>query len=118
MAKNYVGPGKTIAFIAGAAISSGALVKIGNLLGVALHDVASGAQGQAAIEGEFTVPKLSTAVITAGLPVAFSVANGYVFLNAAAATGDLTSCAVAVEAAGNPSNFVKIKLNQYAGAIH
>jgi len=49
MAKNYVGPGKQIAFVAAANLTSGSLVAIGNLLGVVLHDVASGATGTAAI---------------------------------------------------------------------
>jgi predicted RecA/RadA family phage recombinase len=118
MAKNYVGPGERIPFIAAAALSSGALVAIGNLFGVVLHDVASGAQGIAAIEGEFIVPKLSTAVITNGLPLAFSVTNGYVFLNGSAATGDLTNACVAVEAAGNGTTTVRVRLGIGLPSIH
>jgi len=118
MAKNYVGPGKQIAFVAAANLTSGSLVAIGNLLGVVLHDVASGATGTAAIEDEWIVPKLGTAVITAGLPLAFSVANGYVFLNGSAATGDLTNACVAVEAAGNGVATVRVRLGLGLPAIH
>jgi len=118
MAKNYLGPGKQIPFIAAATLASGAPVAIGNLFGINLHDVASGAQGVAAIEDEWIVPKLSTAVVTAGLPLAFSITNGYVFLNGSAATGDLTNACVAVEAAGNGTTTVRVRLGLGLPAIH
>jgi predicted RecA/RadA family phage recombinase len=73
--KNYVQDGKYIEFTAGAAITSGQLVQVGDLHGVAVTDVANGATGTLALEGVFTLPKLTAAsgdATTAGGPVYFS----------------------------------------------
>lgn len=111
MAKNYVGPGNHIPFVAGSAITSGSGVVIGSLLGVALHDVASGATGTAAVEGVFTLPKLSTAVIAEGDRLHWDIdSSPPQFIKASAATGDLLNAAVAVAAAGNGTTTVQAKL--------
>jgi len=73
--KNYVQDGKYIEFTAGATITSGQLVQVGDLHGVAVTDVANGATGTLALEGVFTLPKLTAAsgdATTAGGPVYFS----------------------------------------------
>lgn len=73
--KNYVQDGKYIEFTAGATITSGQLVQVGDLHGVAVTDVANGATGVMALEGVFTLPKLTGAAgdaTTAGGPVYFS----------------------------------------------
>jgi predicted RecA/RadA family phage recombinase len=73
--KNYVQDGKYIEFTAGATITSGQLVQVGDLHGVAVTDVANGAVGALAMEGVFTLPKLTGAAgdaCTAGGPVYFS----------------------------------------------
>ena len=53
--------------VAGSNISNGAVVRIGQILGVALTAIASGATGSVAISGVFRLPKVSAAVIAAGL---------------------------------------------------
>jgi predicted RecA/RadA family phage recombinase len=73
--KSYVQDGKYIEFTAGATITSGQLVQVGDLHGVAVTDVANGATGILALEGVFTLPKLTAAsgdATTAGGPVYFS----------------------------------------------
>ena len=73
--KNYVQNGDYIEFTAGATITSGQLVQVGSLHGVAVTDVANGAKGTLAMEGVFTLPKLTAAAgdaCTAGGPVYFS----------------------------------------------
>lgn len=109
MAKNYIQPGNVIDVVAGANISSGDAVVVGILLAVALTDIASGETGSAQIEGVFELPKLSTADITAGAKLTWDVSAGE-FIIAAAATGDLDGCAVAIGAAGNGTNTVLAKL--------
>ncbi|HEX7113202.1 MAG TPA: capsid cement protein [Mizugakiibacter sp.] len=116
MARNHVSPGEHIAFTAAADVSSGAGVAIGTMLGVALGNVANGASGTAAIEGVWTLPKLSTAVIAEGDRLIWDVSAGE-FIVAGAATGDLLNCAVAVEAAGNGTTTVNAKLTPGAGSI-
>lgn len=73
--KNFVQNGDYIEFTAGATITSGQLVQVGSLHGVAVTDVANGANGTLAMEGVFTLPKLTAAAAdacTAGGPVYFS----------------------------------------------
>ena len=116
MAKNYVKPGEHIAFTAGANTASGAAVVIGTVLGVSLTTLASGASGEAAIEGVWELPKLSTAVIANGARLHWDVSAGE-FIVAATATGDLENCAVAVAAAGNGATTVLAKLTPGTGAL-
>lgn len=109
MAKNYIQPGNVIDVTAGSNISSGAAIVVGTILAVALVDIANGESGSAQIEGVFELPKLSTAVITAGQKLIWDVSASQ-FIVAAAATGDLDGCAVAIEAAGNGTTTVLAKL--------
>lgn len=117
MANNFVQPGKVIEFIAAADKSSGDVVVIGQIIGVALADVASGAQGQAAIDGVYTLPKVSAAVIAAGESLVWDVSAGAFDDNAATpATGDISgAAAVAFEAAGSGVTSLAVKLTGVPG---
>jgi predicted RecA/RadA family phage recombinase len=103
MATNFIQPGEVIDYTAGANITAGAVVAIGQMLGVALTDIASGATGSVQIRGVFDAPKVSAAVIAAGESLVWDVSAGAFDDNAATpATGDISGPpAVAVEAAGN-----------------
>jgi predicted RecA/RadA family phage recombinase len=73
--KNYVQDGDYLTITASADIDSGELVQYGSLHGVAVTDIANGAQGVIALKGVFTLPKLTAAAgdaCTAGGPVYFS----------------------------------------------
>ena len=107
MAKNYVQPGKVMEFTAGAAISSGAGVLIGDRFGVANGDVASGAKGEAAVEGVFNVTKLATDVVAEGVALYWDAGNSR--LTITPSTHKLAGYAFA--AAGNGVATVDIKLN-------
>lgn len=105
MATNFVQPGEVIDWVngTGAAKAAGAVVAMGNILGVALVDIANGATGSVAISGVFTVPKVSAAVIAQGESLVWDVSAGAFDDNLATpATGDISgAAAVAFEAAGN-----------------
>lgn len=105
MATNFVQPGKVIDWTngTGSAVDSGAVVAIGQIIGVAMADIANGAAGPVGINGVFTVPKVSGAVIAQGESLTWDVSAGAFDDNAATpATGDITgAAAVAFEAAGN-----------------
>ncbi|EGO4385290.1 DUF2190 family protein, partial [Escherichia coli] len=60
MAKNFVEDGKTVEIVAGANISSGELVQVGDIFAVALTDIAKGEIGDGMTEGVFMLPKLKT----------------------------------------------------------
>ena len=103
MTTNAVQPGNVIDYTAGSTIASGDVVVIGNIIGVALGDIANGATGSVATRGVFTVPKVSAAVIAQGESLVWDVSAGKFDDNAASpATGDISGAAAcAWEAAGN-----------------
>ena len=119
MANNYVTDGDVIDYTAGANITSGSVVKIGQILGVALVDIANGATGSVAIEGVFTVPKVSGAVIAKGESLTWDASAAAFDDNAATpATGDVTGApAVAFEAAGNGVTSLKVKFTGTPGTV-
>lgn len=110
MAQNYVQEGDVLNYTntSGSTITSGTAILIGTWLGVALADIANGATGSVAIEGVFTVPKLSTDVVTQGAAVYWDNTNKRLTLTSAGNT--LVGHAFA--AAGNGATTVQIKLNQ------
>jgi predicted RecA/RadA family phage recombinase len=103
MTTNAVQPGNVIDYTAGSTIASGDVVVIGNIIGVALGDIANGSTGSVATRGVFTVPKVSAAVIAQGESLVWDVSAGKFDDNAASpATGDISGAAAcAWEAAGN-----------------
>lgn len=121
MATNYLGAGNVIDYAnaTGSTITSGSVVKINKILGVAIADIANGATGPVQIEGVFECPKLSTAVIAAGESLTWDVSAGnFDDQLAAPASGDVTgSPAVAVEAAGNGTTTVKVKFTGAPGTV-
>lgn len=119
MATNFVQDGEVIQYTAGSNISSGAVVKIGNILGVALTDIANGATGAVAISGVFDVPKVSAAVIAQGESLTWDVsAGGFDDNLATPATGDVTgAAAVAFEAAGNGVTTIAVKFTGVPGTV-
>lgn len=103
MSTNAVQAGNVIDYTAGANISAGDVVVIGNIIGVAINDIANGATGSVATRGVFTVPKVSGAVIAQGESLVWDVSAGKFDDNAATpATGDISGAAAcAWEAAGD-----------------
>ena len=107
----------------GASVASGKVVKIGNILGVALATIAASAVGPVAISGVFTVPKVSGAVIAQGESLVWDVsANsgaGEFDDNAATpATGDVSGPpAVAFEAAGNGVTTLAVRFTGVPGTV-
>lgn len=119
MTTTYKQEGKVIQYTAGANISAGAVVKIGNVLGVALTDIASGATGSVALEGVFSVPKVSAAVIAQGESLTWDVSAGAFDDNAAvAATGDVTGAAAhAWAGAAATTTTVLVKFTGVPGTV-
>lgn len=119
MATNYLQAGDVVDYTAGAAISSGDVVEMGNLIGVAITDIANGDTGAVKISGVFELPKVSAAVIGAGETVMWDTSAGAFEDNLATpAAGDLTGGCVAVEAAGNGDTTVKVKINVGANTVN
>lgn len=107
MATNYKQPGNVIDFTAGATTASGDGVLIGTRVGVAIHDVANGAVGQAQVTGVFNLPKLSTDVVTIGALLYWDNTNKR--LTTTSAGNTLAGYAWAASGSGTAT--VDIKLN-------
>lgn len=119
MAKNFIQPGEVIAHTAASNIASGQVVKIGQVLGVALADIASGDTGSVQITGVFECPKVTDAVIAQGQSLTWDVSAGKFDDNAATpAAGDVTGPpAVAFEAAGNGATTIKVRFTGVPGTV-
>jgi predicted RecA/RadA family phage recombinase len=107
--KNYVQDGDFIEFTAGATITSGQLVQVGSLFGVSVTDVASGSKGNLALEGVFTLPKVTLAAgdaTTAGGPVYFLAGS----VSGSSDTGARPLCGHALEVAAQATTTVKVRL--------
>ena len=111
--KNYVQNGDYITFTAGATITSGMIVKVGSLFGVALTDVANGSTGTLALRGVFTLPKTTGGgtAIAAGGPAYFDTsvaATGAVNGDTESAANPL--CGYAIAAAADGAATAQIRL--------
>jgi len=64
--KNFVEQGKTVNVVAGADITSGAIVTIGATAGIAVGDYATGETAVVNLEGVYAVTKVASGAITQG----------------------------------------------------
>jgi len=120
MATNHKQEGKIIDYIndTGADIVSGAVIAVGNLIGVALVDIADTETGSVQIDEVFTVPKATAAVIKQGESVTWIAANNNFDDNAATAVaGDIENACIAMESKGDGDLTIDIKLNVGVGAV-
>lgn len=108
---------------AGSAISSGDVVVAGAAgavtVGIALTDIAAtSGVGSIAIEGVFTMAKLSAGVIVEGETVDWDSSGSVVDDNAMTpASGDVSDFGIAMETKGNGTTTVAVKLLPGNGAI-
>ena len=102
----------------GSAVSSGDMVVVGQQIGKALGDIADGAVGELAMTEVYNAPKVSGAVIAQGESVIWDASAGAFDDNAATpATGDVSGCCVAWEAAGDGVTTIAVKLNVGIGTV-
>lgn len=90
----------------GAAVSAGDVIVIGDLVTVVTVDSPANVPVGVATEGVFSFPKTASAVIGAGVKCYWDPGTGLVTTTA----GELKLAGHSVEAVGNPSSSVKIKL--------
>lgn len=120
MATNYIEDGEVIPYTnTGAAIASGAVVAIGNLIGVALVDIpATSGVGSVALNGVFTLPKVTGAAWTQGAKLLWVASAGKFDVGSATpATGDISNCCVAFAAAGSAAATGQVLLNVGVGTV-
>ena len=107
MAKNYVQEGRYLEVTAPAAVSSGDLVKVGSIFGVAQGDAASGATVVIDTQGVHTLAVASAVVVGIGDALYWDVADAN-FNKTASGNWYL---GVAVTAAGNSVTEAQVRLN-------
>lgn len=119
MTTKAIQAGNVIDYTATAAITSGDVVKIGQILGVALTDIANGATGAVQITGVFEVPKVTAAVFAQGESLTWDVSAGKFDDNAAVpASGDITgAAAVAFKAGANGETTAWVKFTGVPGTL-
>lgn len=119
MAANFKQDGNVIQYAAGSNITSGQVVKMGNILGVALSDIANGSTGSVAVCGVFEVPKVTAAVIAQGESLLWDVSAGKFDDNLATpATGDVSGASAFAVAAGlNGDTTVMVKFTGVPGTV-
>ncbi|GGE26638.1 Predicted phage recombinase, RecA/RadA family [Gemmobacter megaterium] len=108
MAKNYIQPGHVVSVPAPRDITSGTLVVVGLLAGIAQHDALSGAPVEIVTEGVFTVPKTSAQAWAVGQAIYVIPGTG-VCTTATTSGNVLVGAALAV--ASNPSATGVVRLN-------
>lgn len=107
MAGNYKQPGDVWDHTgAGNPIQSGDVVLMGDVVGVALTDIAVGATGSVAVNGVFEIAKLSTDTPAQGAPLYWDAGNAR--LTTTAATHKLAG--YAARGAGNGATTVLCRL--------
>lgn len=104
--KNYIQPGNTLTLTAPANVTGGQIVTVGNIVGVAAGDAASGADFDLVTVGVFDLPKVGAQAITVGATV-YVDDDGLVTTTAT----DNVKLGVAVTAAANPSPSVNVRLS-------
>jgi len=107
MTTKYVMSGDVLDYVAGSAISAGQVLLIGVRIGVAMTAIANGATGAVAVEGVFTIAKLSTDVVAQGDLLYWDNTNSRMTLTSAGNT----LAGYAAKAAGNGVTTVEINLN-------
>ncbi len=117
MATNFIQPGKVFDHTPSGAIVSGSVVPMGQILGVALTNIAAGEIGPVQVEGVFEVPKVTGAVFAQGESLVWDVSAGKFDDNLATpATGDISgAAAVAFKAGANGETTALVRFTGVPG---
>lgn len=105
--RNFVQRGDTLDITAAAAVTSGAVVVAGSIIGVSNTDAAIGETFALDVVGVFNLPKVSALAIAVGDVLYYDAGTKLVNKTA---SGN-TKIGVAVTAAANPSPSVNVRLN-------
>lgn len=111
--KNYVQPGDTITFTAGADYSSGDGVVVGTLFGIACGDVANGDDGEIKTTGVFDLTKVGSQAWTVGAPIYWDAGNSR--CTTVAEDNPLIGVAVLAVGSGAGETTGRVRLNGVGG---
>lgn len=120
MADNLIQQGNTLTWTntSGSDVVAGQVVVVAQQIGVAIENIATNAAGELAMTGVFEVPKVSGAEIAQGESLVWDSSEAaFDDSQATPATGDVSGCCVAWEAASNGTTTVRAKLNVGVGTV-
>ena len=117
MATTYVQDGYVLDYTAGANIDSGAVVAMGNIVGIALVDIANGDTGSVRVDGVFTLDKTAGTAWAQGDLLTWDVSASEFTKGGTPATGDIVGCAVAAAPAGSADTSAKVLLRAIPGTV-
>ena len=110
MATNYVGEGKVLDYVAGATITVGDVLVVGDTVGIALKSGVSGDVLPMAIEGVFTVAKTTGTAWVQGDAIDWDASASEFHKGVTPASGDVVSAGIASAAAASAAATGTIKL--------
>lgn len=120
MTTKYIQDGNVLDYTntSGSTIAAGTPVVIGNIIGVALADIANNATGAMQISGVFTLPKVTGSAWTIGSKLLWDASAGKFDVGTATpATGDVSVCCVAAAAAASAATTGAVLLNVGVGTV-
>jgi predicted RecA/RadA family phage recombinase len=120
MTTNYVFSGETLNYTNSGVttINSGAVVVVGNLVGVALTTILVGGTGAVATSGAFTLPKVAGSAWVQGAKLLWDASAAKFDIGTATpATGDVSNCCVAAEAATSAATTGVVLLTGSVGTV-
>lgn len=110
MTTAYKQPGTVLDHVAGATITSGQVVEMGDSVGIALNSAASGETVAVAVEGVFEVAKTTGTAWNQGDKLDWDTSASKFHKGITPATGDITGCAIAAAAAASGDATATVKL--------
>lgn len=115
MATTYVQPGNTLTHTAAAAISSGDVVELNDVVGVALGDIANGSDGEVMVTGVFTLAKVAGTAFAQGDKLNWDASANNFTKATTSAAGDITAAGVAAAAALSAATTCNVLLTPGTG---
>lgn len=120
MAENMHQAGKVLDWTngTGSDVASGDVVAIGDTIGIALTNIANGADGAVAVEGVYEVAKTTGTAWALGDALDYDVSASKFQKGLTPATGDITHGAICAEAAASGAITGKVKLTPGGGSVN
>ncbi|RDH86378.1 MAG: recombinase RecA [endosymbiont of Escarpia spicata] len=116
MTTKYQQDGNVIEYTAGSAVSSGDVIAINDMVGVALADIAASATGSVRITGVFaTIAKVAGTAWNQGDAVDWDASASAFGKGITTAAGDVTTAGIAFEAAASGDTTAVVMLTPGAG---
>jgi predicted RecA/RadA family phage recombinase len=107
--------GDVLDHVAGGAIAADDVVVMGDTIGIAEVDLATGETGAVAVEGVFEVPKTAGTAWAQGDSIDWDASAGEFHKGITPAAGDVAACGIAAKAAASGDTTAWLKLTPGTG---